>query len=210
MFILCNWQVSIYLCLLYFSLVAASDFSLTYEDIDDELRDFETLDESLNKQNDAETSPKFAKTMVNSEMINDELMGNTWNYMAECVFILLLAILTIPANAFLFFLYTKKIYRYKKFQTPKINRVRSSSIQNSFNTYMIEICLFDTLIVVYLVSNTLFQFFFYLKKTQYESVFDISNFACKFFIYILRISGAMSNYLVLLLALNRCMLLHFK
>jgi hypothetical protein len=209
MFVLCNWQVSIYVCLLCFRLVVTSDSLLTYEDIDDELRDFEIRDDSL-KQNDAEKSPKFSKTMVNSEMINDELMENTWNYMAECVFILLLAILTVPANAFLFFLYTKKIYRYKKFQTPKINRVRSSSIQNSFNTYMIEICLFDTLIVVYLVSNTLFQFFFYLKKTQYESVFDISNFACKFFIYILRISGAMSNYLVLLLALNRCMLLHFK
>ena len=209
MFILSNWQASIYLYLFCFRLVATSDSSPTYEDIDYELRDFETRDESL-KQNDAEASPKFSKTMVNSEMINDELKGNTWNYMAECVFILLLAILTVPANAFLFFLYTKKIYRYKKFKTPKLNRVRSSSIQNSFNTYMIEICLFDTLIVVYLVSNTLFQFFFYLKKTQYESVFDISNFACKFFIYILRISGAMSNYLVLLLALNRCMLLHFK
>ena len=203
-----NVQETIFLFILCFHLFEKINSSVTYDYIEDELTEFE------NQGNDWKDSehfyPKTLKNTINSEMINDELMGNTWNYMAELVLILLLSVLTIPANIFLFFFYTKKIYQYKKFQSPKTNKVRSSSIKNSFNTYMIEICLFDSLIVVYLVSNTLFQFFFYLKKTQYESIFDVSNFACKFFIYVLRISGAMSNYLVLLLALNRCMLLHFK
>ena len=215
--------------IVFSQLIVQIDLSLTYEDIESELDGYDAFgnrDTLLN-------SKASNGTAINTQMINEELMANTWNYMAELVLILLLAVLSIPANCFLFLFYTKKSYNYKRVKEPS-ESIRSNPITNSFNTYMIEICLFDTLIgmiwkllidfnvskisffsffgilVVYLVSNTLFQFFFYLKKTEYESVFDISNFACKFFIYILRISGAMSNYLVLLLSLNRCMLLHYK
>ncbi len=191
------------LYLIGFQLVVQLDTTLTYQEIDDELFEYDT-------ENKIKLRPALSPNgTINSQMINDELEDNTWNYMAELILILLLAIFTLPANCFLFLFYTKKIYHYKKWQSP-LQNTRYRSITNSFHTYLIEICLFDTIIVLYLVSNTLFQFFFYLKKTKYESVFDISNFTCKFFIYILRISGAMSNYLVLLLSLNRCMLIYFK
>lgn len=142
-------------------------------------------------------------TNVNSQMmmIQDELMGNTWDYRTELVFALLLAILAIPANIFLFTFYTQKVRRYKRL---KHFNLRYASIANSFHTYLIEICLFDTLIVIYLILDSCFHLLSFLKKSPYESVFDVSNFACKFFTYILRISGAMSNYLVFLLSLNRC------
>lgn len=146
-------------------------------------------------------------TTLNQMAIHEELMGNTWDYMTEVIFILILAIFTIPANIFLLLFYIQKVRRYKQLKHLNARYVR---IANSFHTYLIEICSFDTIIVVYLILNTFFQFLFYLKKSEYESVFDVSNFACKFFIYILRISGAMSNYLVFLLSLNRCFLILFR
>lgn len=146
-------------------------------------------------------------TTLNQMEIHEELMENTWDYMTEVIFILMLAFLTIPANIALFLFYTQKVRRYKKL---KHLNARYARIANSFHTYLIEICMFDTIIVIYLILNTWFQFLHYLKKSQFESVFDISNFACKFFIYILRISGAMSNYLVFLLSLNRCFLILFR
>jgi hypothetical protein len=45
-----------------------------------------------------------------------------------------------------------------------------------------------------------------MDKSPYEFVYDVSNFTFKFFIYVERISSAMSNYLVCLLAINRFML----
>lgn len=145
-------------------------------------------------------------TRLNQEAIIEELENNTWDYMTELVFILLIAALTIPANSFLFYFYMRKIRRYKQIKHLNAGYVR---VANSFHTYMVEICSFDTTIVFYLILNTLFQFLYHLKKSKYESVYDVSNFACKFFIYILRISGAMSNYLVFLLSLNRCFLILF-
>lgn len=147
-------------------------------------------------------------TILNSKMIQEELMDNSWDYMTELILIVLLAILTVPSNIFLFLFYCKKVKDYKKLKN--LSFTRYASITNSFHTYLIEMCAFDTIIVAYLVLNTTFQFLFYLKKSHYESVFDISNFTCKFFIYILRISGAMSNYLVFLLSLNRGLLIFFK
>lgn len=154
------------------------------------------------------SSSSFKQVPLNSSsaellirvMIQEEIMENTWDYMTELVFILFLAVLSLPANAFLIVFFTRQVRRYKKL---KHFNLRYASIANSFHMYIIEICSFDTLNVVYLILNSTFHLLYRLKKSQYESVFDISNFACKFFIYILRISGAMSNYLVLLLSLNR-------
>ena len=135
-----------------------------------------------------------------SAMVQEELLENTWDYMTELVFIPFLAILSIPANIFLFTFYAKKVRFYKRLK--HFNK-RYASVANSFHSYMIEISAFDIVIVFYLILNSTFHLLYFLKKSQYESVYDISNFACKFFIYILRISGAMSNYLVFLLSLNR-------
>lgn len=145
-------------------------------------------------------------TRLSQQTIIEELKHNTWDYMTELIFIVLITLLTIPANSFLFFFYMRKIRRYKKIKHLNVGYVR---VANSFHTYMIEICSFDTIIVFYLIVNTLFQLLYHLKKSRYESVYDVSNFACKFFIYILRISGAMSNFLVFLLSLNRCFLILF-
>lgn len=145
-------------------------------------------------------------TRLSQQAIIEELNHNTWDHMTELIFIVLITLLTIPANSFLFFFYMRKIRRYKKIKHLNVGYVR---VANSFHTYMIEICLFDTVIVFYLILNTLFQFLYNLKMSRYESVYDVSNFACKFFIYILRISGAMSNFLVFLLSLNRCFLILF-
>jgi hypothetical protein len=59
------------------------------------------------------------------------------------------------------------------------------------------------------IPANLLLYLFYVSsmdKSPYESVYDVSNFTCKFFIYVVRISSAMSNYLVCLLAINRSML----
>ena len=144
-----------------------------------------------------------------TKMIIEELEENTWDYMTELIFILALALLSIPANLFLFLFYKRKEKLYK--QSKKlVEDSNCARIENSFNTYIIEICWFDSIIVSYLVINTSFQVLYHFKKVEYESVFDISNFTCKFFIYILRISGAMSNYLVFLLSLNRGFLIYFN
>ncbi|RNA43524.1 hypothetical protein BpHYR1_044324 [Brachionus plicatilis] len=143
-------------------------------------------------------------TRLSQEAVFEELEYNTWDYMTEVIFIVLIAVLTIPANSFLLFFYVRKMRRYKQIKHLNVGYVR---VANSFHTYMIEICSFDTTIVFYLIVNTLFQFLYHLKKSKYESVYDVSNFTCKFFIYILRISGAMSNYLVFLLSLDRSFLI---
>lgn len=143
---------------------------------------------------------ELQQTTPDTAMIAQELSESQWDYVTEIVFILFLAVLSIPANIFLFTFFTRKIRRYKKM---KHFNLRYASIANSFHAYVVEICFFDTINVIYLILNSTFHLLYLLKKTQYESVFDISNFACKFFIYILRISGAMSNYLVFLVSLNR-------
>jgi hypothetical protein len=167
-------------------------------------------------QTKSTTTATTTTTNVNQAMIQEELEGNTWDYATELIFIVLLAVLTFPANLFLFTFYTQKARRYKSRQhmstaaASVLANSRYVSIANSFHTYLVEICSFDTVIVVYLILDTSFHLLFFLKKSPYESVFDISNFTCKFFIYILRISGAMSNYLVFLLSLNRCFLIFFR
>jgi hypothetical protein len=136
-----------------------------------------------------------------------EIVNATLEKWTEIKFIFILALLAIPANTFLFVFYVRKVIRYKRLRHFNIRYAR---IANSFHTYMLEMCLFDSLILLHLVVNSGYQFAFFIKKSQYESVFDVSNFACKFFIYILRISGAMNNYLVFLLSVNRCFLVVFK
>lgn len=145
-------------------------------------------------------SVSSAVTSVNPAMVAEELNASKWDYKTELVLISCLAVLSIPANLFLIVFYTKKMRHFKK---RKHFNLRYASIANSFHSYLIEICSFDTVNVVYLILNSTFHFLYFLEKSEYESVFDISNFACKFFIYILRISAAMSNYLVFLLSLNR-------
>jgi hypothetical protein len=172
----------------------------------------ETNSEKIN-QNDynLETIRERLKEKYNNKtkMIIEELEENTWDYMTELIFILALAFLSIPANLFLFIFYKRKEKLYKK-SKKMIEDSNCARIENSFNTYIIEICWFDSIIVSYLVINTTFQVLYHFRKVEYESVFDISNFTCKFFIYILRISGAMSNYLVFLLSLNRGFLIYFN
>lgn len=148
----------------------------------------------------SQAAAELQQTTPDTAMIAQELSESQWDYVTEIVFILFLAVLSIPANIFLFTFFTRKIRRYKKM---KHFNLRYASIANSFHAYVVEICFFDTINVIYLILNSTFHLLYLLKKTQYESVFDISNFACKFFIYILRISGAMSNYLVFLVSLNR-------
>lgn len=156
--------------------------------------------------NSQRTASSLTKSEVQQQatpdtvMIAQELLESQWDYVTEIVFILFLAVLSIPANIFLFVVYTRKFRRFKRM---KHFNLRYASIANSFHAYLVEICSFDTINVIYLILDSTFHMLYRLKKSHYESVFDISNFACKFFIYILRISGAMSNYLVFLLSLNR-------
>nr|QVK45708.1 G protein-coupled receptor [Proales similis] len=145
---------------------------------------------------------------LSPQAIQQELNDNSWDYMTELVVIALIGALTFPANVFMLTFYARKGIRNRR--QKRSLAARESPVSNSFNAYMIEICSFDTIIVAYLIVNTLFSFMYYLKKSRYESVFDVSNFTCKFFIYVLRISGAMSNYLVVLLSLDRCLLLIWR
>jgi hypothetical protein len=174
-------------------------------------------------------SPKTTNLIGSSNMsIPEEIKDfDIYHDETELIFFLVLGILSIPANLFLFIFYCKKVRLYKTgalfIQSDQIKggrqdtnvktyhlNTRYARIANSFHTYMIEICCFDTLVVVILVINSIFKFLYSYGKSEYESVYDISNFACKFFVYILRISAAMSNYLVFFLALNRCFLIIFK
>lgn len=163
------------------------------------------IDNNIKLINSQRTTLSLTKSEVqqatpDTVMIAHELLESQWDYVTEIVFILFLAVLSIPANIFLFVVYARKFRRFKRM---KHFNLRYASIANSFHAYLVEICSFDTINVVYLILDSTFHMLYRLKKSHYESVFDISNFACKFFIYILRISGAMSNYLVFLLSLNR-------
>ena len=93
---------------------------------------------------------------------------------------------------------------YKKLRRLNLNQAR---IANSFYTYILEMSSFETMLVIYLILDASFKLAANMEKTVYESVYDVSNFTCKFFIYVVRISSAMSNYLVCLLLVNRYMLL---
>ena len=134
----------------------------------------------------------------------EEGLADPWNYELEFFFILVVGIFSIPVNFMLILFYAKKVRDYKK--GCHLNPKKFPSA-NSFYTYLIEMSVFDTLLVIYLILDTTFRFLSKKKKTEYESVYDISNFTCKFFIYVVRISSAMSNLLLALLSINRCMLL---
>ena len=146
--------------------------------------------------------------MSNSSLldIDSELNESAWNYKAELVFILMIAIIGLPANLFLVLFSFKKITYYR----PLRHHLVQARIANSFHTYLVEICFFDTVIIIYLIINTIFKVLHYFEKTQYESLYDISNFACKFFTFTVRISSAMSNYLVFFLSLTRHILFYCK
>lgn len=146
-----------------------------------------------------------ATIQINHTFDIESEINDSWNYGAELVFILIIAILAIPANIFLIIFSIKKVIYYKC-----LRHLIQARIANSFHTYLIEICLFDTIIMIYLILNTVFKVLHYFDQTPYESVYDISNFACKFFTFTVRISGAMSNYLVFFLSFTRCMLFYRK
>ncbi len=133
----------------------------------------------------------------------DDELTKPWNYKLEFTFIILIGALSIPANLLLFLFYVKKMHNYKRLYAHAQNQ---KHIVNSFYTYLIEMATFDTFLVVYLILDVSFKFLSSMDKSPYESVYDVSNFTCKFFIYVVRISSAMSNYLVCLLAINRSML----
>ena len=75
----------------------------------------------------------------------DDLLfiDGSWDYNTEAVFIYMLGILSLPANLFLIFFYIQKMRRYKRFK--QLN-ARYARVANSFHTYMIEMCVFDTII----------------------------------------------------------------
>lgn len=146
----------------------------------------------------------FNLTMDNTLMnLFEGELTKPWNYKLEFILLLIICIFSIPANLFVLLFSIWKVRRYKHLFDLNPNKTH---IANSFYTYLIEISSFDTTLLVYLILDTSFKFLTNMGYSQYESVYDISNFTCKFFIYVVRISSAMSNYLVCLLALNRCML----
>jgi len=138
--------------------------------------------------------------------IDSELNESTWNYKAELVIILMIAIIGLPANLFLILFSLKKIAYYR----PLRHHLMQARIANSFHIYLIEMCFFDTVIIIYLIINAIFKVLHYFEKTPYESLYDISNFACKIFTFTVRISSAMSNYLVFFLSLTRHILFYCK
>jgi hypothetical protein len=137
------------------------------------------------------------------EDIDSELDENAWNYKAELVFTCIIFLLALPANIYIILFSLKKVNYYKR-----LKNLTQARITKSFHTFLIEIYLFDTIIIIFLILNTIFKVLHYFEKTSYDSLYDISNFACKFFTFTVRISGAMSNYLVFFLALTRCMLFY--
>lgn len=129
------------------------------------------------------------------------------DFNSEALFIFILSILSIPTNICLIIFYAKKIFFYKRYNknfTPKLRYVYAA---NCFNTYLIEICSFDTILSIHLLVNTIFKVLHDYEYTTYESIFDVSHFTCKFFVYALRISSSMCAWLTFLLTFNRFMLL---
>lgn len=145
-----------------------------------------------------------SSTPLISYKFRNKQLTNKWNYHLEFFFIIVIGIFAIPSNLFLILFYIKKARIYKKLRNLNLNQAR---IANSFYTYILEMSSFDTMLVIYLILDASFKLAASMEKTVYESVYDVSNFTCKFFIYVVRISSAMSNYLVCLLLVNRYMLL---
>jgi hypothetical protein len=130
-----------------------------------------------------------------------------WDAQSDKIFIFIFSILSIPSNILLIAFYAHRICYYKRYNkkfAPKLKHVYAA---NCFNTYLVEICIFDTIISVYLLTDTIFKQLYDYKITAYESIFDISQFTCKFFIHALHISAAMTGWLTFLLTFNRYMLL---
>jgi hypothetical protein len=146
---------------------------------------------------------KLSMLDIDSEL--DELNENSWNYKAELVFTCVIVLLALPTNIYIILFSLKKVNYYKN-----LKNLTQARITKSFHTFLIEIYLFDTIIIIFLIINTIFKVLHYFEKTSYDSLYDISNFACKFFTFTVRISGAMSNYLVFFLALTRCTLFYQK
>ncbi len=131
------------------------------------------------------------------------LNENSWNYKAELVFTCVIVLLALPTNIYIILFSLRKVNYYKN-----LKNFTQARITKSFHTFLIEIYLFDTIIIIFLIINTIFKVLHYFEKTSYDSLYDMSNFACKFFTFTVRISGAMSNYLVFFLALTRCTLFY--
>jgi hypothetical protein len=127
-----------------------------------------------------------------------------WNYKLEFILIVLIGIFSLPANLFLIVFYNEKARKYKQRRQQNPNKAR---IANSFYTYLRILASFDTILVIYLILDTTLMLLSKLGKTEYESVYDLSSFACKFFIYVVRISSGMSNCLTCFLSINQCLIL---
>ncbi len=127
-----------------------------------------------------------------------------WNYKLEFILIILIGIFSLPANLFLIIFYNEKARQYKQCRQQFPSKTR---IVNSFHTYLRILTSFDTILVIYLMLDTTLMLLSKLGKTEYESVYDLSSFACKFFIYVVRISSGMSNYLICFLSINQCLIL---
>ena len=106
---------------------------------------------------------------------------------SDGIFIFLFSVFSIPANFILLGFFANKIKSYKRFNNkfePKLKHVYAA---NCFNTYFIEICSFDTVICLHLIIDGVFQHLNESGFTDFESIFDVSQFTCKFFIYSLHI-----------------------
>ena len=127
------------------------------------------------KPNDQIYNISFNKNI--EQKFDDEVSFVTrWDSQSERIFTYIFSVLSIPSNLFLILFFASKIHSYKRFNknfAPKLKHVYAA---NCFNTYLLEICSFDIIICVHLLTDAIFQHLHEFKLTKYESVFDVSQF----------------------------------
>jgi hypothetical protein len=79
--------------------------------------------------------------------------------------------------------------------------------RKSFELYLIEISIFDILMLLYWFSDELVDILHAHTLIQLDTLINLSDFCCKFFLYINRVNGLMCMWLTFAITFIRCIVI---
>lgn len=84
--------------------------------------------------------------------------------------------------------------------------------KRTFENFLIEICCFDLIVLIYHLMNSIIRYQALPENDTdvMTGIINISTVCCKLLTYIVRISTLMSHWLIILLLLNRLFLVYSK
>ncbi|CAF1605488.1 unnamed protein product, partial [Didymodactylos carnosus] len=88
-----------------------------------------------------------------------------------------------------------------------LSRGRNHLSSGSFERFLFEIVLIDTLLIIYHFIDNLLSYIYGERSAGQHYLIHISDFCCKFFTYIAKMSVLLTTWLLLFLIINRIILI---